>query len=405
MHQRVIHIILSVGIICTVSGLSWVYAQSPSRTHLEKERRTVQQELTQATRRLKRARTRALTASQELHLLEDQVAQRKRLDTLLLVRVDSVRTAVAALKEKVIQLEARAVRQEAQYKQLLRRAFVTKVNRQPLLAILAEGQADKMLRAWALWERVVVTQKQRRAMYTQTRTFWRAEQDSLAAVELGYTAALAAQVDNKSALEADVLRVRALVEQLKKQEARWKQRVIKKKAQKEALNQAIEDVILKELRAQKTTIQAQDTTKRRAAKVLEKLFRAQRNKLPMPVASGVIIRGFGKHPHPIFKMVTTENNGVDIQASKGAKVRAVFEGEVVSVFTIPGMQSAVMLKHGNYYTTYSNLVDVRVVRGDYVQAKAPLGLVYTDPNTQASVMHFEVWRGKYKLNPKYWLDD
>jgi murein DD-endopeptidase MepM/ murein hydrolase activator NlpD len=62
-----------------------------------------------------------------------------------------------------------------------------------------------------------------------------------------------------------------------------------------------------------------------------------------------------------------------------------------------------MLKHGDYYSTYSNLEQVNVKRGDNVKSAAQLGTVGKDSNTGNYLLHFEIWEGKNKENPEDWL--
>ena len=123
----------------------------------------------------------------------------------------------------------------------------------------------------------------------------------------------------------------------------------------------------------------------------------------MPVYKGRIVGHYGRQAHPVFEQVITENNGVDIKTTANASVKAVHAGEVVSVFTIPGYNKAVMLKHGDYYTTYSNLGQVSVKRGQKVQGKQKLGVVSKDAKTGNYILHFELWKGKNKENPSHWL--
>src|SRR5690606_18500375 len=118
---------------------------------------------------------------------------------------------------------------------------------------------------------------------------------------------------------------------------------------------------------------------------------------------GVIVGKFGKQQHPIFDQVFTHNNGIDIRCSANASVKAIHAGTVVSVFSIPGSGNAVMLKHGNYYTTYSNLGSVVVKRGEEVNSGAKIGTVAKDSNSGSYLLHFELWNGKTKENPEHWL--
>ena len=82
----------------------------------------------------------------------------------------------------------------------------------------------------------------------------------------------------------------------------------------------------------------------------------------------------------------------------------IFQGEVVGVQFIPGYSSYMaIIRHGSYYTVYSNLEEVSVKRGQTVKAKEVIGKVRTDPKTSAAEVHFEVWQEKNRMNPLDWL--
>jgi murein DD-endopeptidase MepM/ murein hydrolase activator NlpD len=121
------------------------------------------------------------------------------------------------------------------------------------------------------------------------------------------------------------------------------------------------------------------------------------------VEKGRISERFGEHPHPELKGVKVYNNGVDIRSVAGSSARAVFEGEVTGVINIPGANSAVIVRHGEYLSVYSNLESVRVKKGDKVTTKQIIGKVFTDPESGFAELHLEIWRGTQKLNPESWL--
>ena len=100
--------------------------------------------------------------------------------------------------------------------------------------------------------------------------------------------------------------------------------------------------------------------------------------------------------------VTTENNGVDIKTAPGSSVRAVFAGEVAAVQNFAG-SFAVLIRHGEYFTVYSNLRTANVSRGQKVTLKQNIGTVITDPVDGTTEVHFEVRKGASPMNPAGWL--
>jgi murein DD-endopeptidase MepM/ murein hydrolase activator NlpD len=132
-------------------------------------------------------------------------------------------------------------------------------------------------------------------------------------------------------------------------------------------------------------------------------FSANQRRFPWPVEHGVIIESFGTHPHPLLKNVTTKNNGVDIKTTAGSNVRTIFEGTVVNVLVNPGYHKAIIIRHGDYFTVYSNLESVDVKAGDKVSTKETIGKAFTDTDENITMVHLEIWKGTTLLDPESWL--
>lgn len=132
-------------------------------------------------------------------------------------------------------------------------------------------------------------------------------------------------------------------------------------------------------------------------------FKRQRGRLPWPVEGGFIARSYGKQKHPTLKNIEITNNGIDIRSSEDAPVKNIFDGKVAGVQFIPGHDYTVILQHGNYYTVYSNLNETSLTKGQVVKAGTQIGRVSTNPISGAAELHFELWRGKERLNPAIWI--
>jgi septal ring factor EnvC (AmiA/AmiB activator) len=128
-------------------------------------------------------------------------------------------------------------------------------------------------------------------------------------------------------------------------------------------------------------------------------FLGNRGRLPWPVTNGFITQGFGIYYNEGIK---SESMGVDIKSNPGANVRAVFDGDVVKVMDISGTY-LVLIRHGEYFTAYSNLKSASVSKGQKVSTRQAIGTVATDPTTGETNVHFELTKGITYLDPKTWL--
>jgi len=136
-----------------------------------------------------------------------------------------------------------------------------------------------------------------------------------------------------------------------------------------------------------------------------KSFETNRGRLPWPVDNGSVTEKFGRNYHPTLSGIEWNNNGIDITCNKGSRVRAVFEGEVTTVFSVPGAGKVVIVKHGAYRTVYGNLAETFVGVGSKVSTKQAIGTLLNDDGV--SVCHFEVHQvvgvNPITLNPSLWI--
>lgn len=154
------------------------------------------------------------------------------------------------------------------------------------------------------------------------------------------------------------------------------------------------------------SVSTEGFTMTRADRELSGSFEKNKGKLPFPISGHYRIVGhFGLQKHPEFKYLDKNNLGIDIETTPGNKARAVFEGEVARVFSFGGAEKAVMLRHGNYYTVYTGLIEVYVKAGDKVSIRQELGLIYSDPNdNNRTRLSFQIRKDMEKLDPEKWLD-
>jgi len=117
---------------------------------------------------------------------------------------------------------------------------------------------------------------------------------------------------------------------------------------------------------------------------------------------GQITHRFGRQPHPVFKNIYEENNGIKISVASGTRAKSVFPGTVSSVIASSDGTKTVMLKHGNYFTIYSNLGSVNVSKGQQVSAGTILGAVGQDFDGSYT-LDFQVWNGSSPVDPLGWV--
>ena len=195
----------------------------------------------------------------------------------------------------------------------------------------------------------------------------------------------------KEKLMADRRARNELLLSLRDKEEEYKSKIQEDKKKARELDQAIEEVIAAEM-ARNEVFSGLSGEK----------FAENRANFIWP-AVGIVSSTFGRHEHPGIRGVYVNNNGIDIRTEQDAQARCIFSGTVVHVVFIPGANNAIIVKHGEYYTVYKNLVEVAVRPGENVAEGQQLGKVFYDENKGAAELHFEVRHKTDKLNPLLWL--
>ena len=135
-------------------------------------------------------------------------------------------------------------------------------------------------------------------------------------------------------------------------------------------------------------------------KIISDRFEGNKGKLPWPVDRGSIKLHYGIFQVPNSK-INGYNAGLTIETEVGAAVKAVFDGEVVSVFNIEG-GSGVVVSHGKYFTAYSNLSSVSVSKGEQVKRSQTLGKANANDDGVGEI-EFLLMLERDNVNPELWI--
>jgi septal ring factor EnvC (AmiA/AmiB activator) len=198
----------------------------------------------------------------------------------------------------------------------------------------------------------------------------------------------------------------ALIKTLKRKERTLAAQISKKERERKVIDREINRLIREAIAASnrvagKSGKKTFELTPE--AKLIATNFQANKGRLPWPLEKGVVIQGFGRQRHPVVKTTTIQSNGVILATEPSAQVRAVFEGEVMSVIVIKGSNPSVLIRHGNFITLYTNLAKLYVKKGDKVKAKQAIGEVFTNRQTGKTQLQFGIFNNVKALNPKDWV--
>ncbi|MCX6225920.1 MAG: peptidoglycan DD-metalloendopeptidase family protein [Bacteroidia bacterium] len=138
-------------------------------------------------------------------------------------------------------------------------------------------------------------------------------------------------------------------------------------------------------------------------KIISNEFSQNMGRLPWPVARGVISLSHGRQNVAGLRNVEIDNPGISIVTEENAIVKAVFAGKVSSIMLLAGGNLCVLIKHGEYFSVYVNIGDLKVEVGDNVKIKQEIGRAIHDGKQGNPEFVFQIWKGRDNLDPEKWL--
>lgn len=136
------------------------------------------------------------------------------------------------------------------------------------------------------------------------------------------------------------------------------------------------------------------------SKVLNENFKKNRGLLPWPVDKGIPILHYGDNTLPSGSKIYV--TGVTVSTDIGSNVKSVFDGVVSSVVFIEDME-VVIIQHGEYFSTYSNLGSVSVKAGQNVKTGQVIGKAAANLDGNGSIdLYINDAKGN-NIDPEKWL--
>ncbi|MEM9050719.1 MAG: peptidoglycan DD-metalloendopeptidase family protein [Bacteroidota bacterium] len=394
-------ILLCLFLIC---GVSTLFAQE--KETLKKERDKISADINLTNKLLKETRQNRNKMEGELGLLNKKIRLREDLISSITKEVRLYNRQIERNREQADQLKSELEELKERYAELVRLAHRTSSTQDRLMFIFASEDFLQAIRRARFFRQLAsVRQEQAEQIKSKMEELETLNQELNDAIG-SKNSSLEKEQEAKQDLSKDLNVQKQTVSSLKSEERNLLAKLKKQEKQREKVNKEIQRIIEAEIRASKKDNEGVFSLTPEAA-ALSADFEKNRGKLPWPVERGVITQKFGDNPHPVLAGITVPNNGIDIATNQNAQIRAVFDGTVSGVFSIPGAGKNVIINHGGYRTVYSNLKEVYVSKGETINAKEAIGLVLTDEVDGKTEAHIEIWKvsekGTVKEDPARWI--
>lgn len=390
--------------------------QNKNISNLKKNKEKTLKEVNEANRKLDKNRRSAKTSLNELNVIMADLRSQKDSIRRLNNEIGVTNRVQRELKDSLylLQLDLNAKRRS--YAKAVEGLYRNHSSYDELLFVFSAESLDQAYRRIRYLKEFSAWRKRQAGEIVADQERIERKRAQYEAIGLKKQVLLTQQQKEKKKLEQQERNKRTYIAGLKKQEKQLKQEIARKKKQAAELDRKLDKLIAEEERKAadraKQSGQGKSTTPSGGYKMtkeelaLSGSFEKNKGKLPMPLTGSYkIIARFGLQKHPELKYVQIENSGIELQTTPGTKAKAVFGGTVSRIFVTPGYNSTVILRHGNYLTIYSNLSRVSVKVGEKVTARQELGTIFSDSEDgNRTVLTFQLWKERTKLNPELWLN-
>ena len=395
--------------IITFSLLSFSI-NAKTKAELEQQRKKYKKEINQLNKLLFSEQKKEKNALEELRDLNQKIELRNKLLVTIESETKLLSRKINANESKLKKLNTNLASLKEDYAEMIYKSYKSKSQQSRLMFLLSSQnfyQAYKRMEYMKQYTKF--RKKQGESIVMQTKVI-ESVIDSLNIQKIEKDTLLVFEKNQKTEIENDKKNQENLISTIKKRENKYK-RDLRNKIKEDKLIAARIDKLIKEeiARANRKIKNKPKTVKRNEfilspeAKVLAANFESNKGKLPWPIEQGLITRRFGVQPHPTFPGITINSTGLHFVTAKESDAEAIFDGEVLNILVGSGGIKNVMVRHGNYISSYNNIESSYVKKGDKIKTGQKIGKIFTDKVSGKTKLVFSLFKNTKRLNPSSWI--
>lgn len=375
-----------------------------NRKNLENQRMEIIQRIEDTDRELQNNINAKKSAEENYRLLKSKIKDREKLLSSIQNEMIDVDDQFSVQKKETNQLDQKQSSEEQRYMYIVNELYKRTRSHNKWMYILDANSINDSFKRWRYVKQYEGYISEIQQKLNRLNQELQASQNELQLVTENKNQLLAEEEKQFQLLRNEMLQLEQVLKQLKGNTKVLREQLQEQKRSRERLNQAIETAILAALKGEevrRTIANTSTTSKPISSNTTNTSFEQNKGRLAQPVSNGKIIRKFGKQRHEKFKDVMIQNNGIDISCAVNQDVKVVFEGTVAGISQIQGFGYVVIINHGGYYSVYSKLLNTTLSKNQQVTTGQSIGQAMTEKGK--GIVHFEIWKGKQKLNPSHWI--
>jgi len=423
--------------LALIFSACFLFAQTEDKTQLEKERQDIQKEIKEIQGEYDKLKGKTKQIVGQYNLIDRKIKLQNKYISNISKELRMIDDDIYMSNVEIYRLSKLLDTLRAQYSRSVVYAYKNKSNYDYLNFIFSASSFNDAVKRITYLKTYRTYREQQVNTIKETQALIAKRKVDQLGKKKQKDNALQNQTEQAKALEGQKKEKDVVLNQLKSQEKDLQKQLAAKKKKDKDLQKAITSIINREIAAAKAAakkkadedaikntkpvttdpdVSKNTTTNAKPNVVRESVvfnsaedlklnadFEKNRMRLPWPVDQGTVCIHYGPYQIGETKL-RGDNPGITIcTAQPGNNVKSVFEGEVASVFNI-GDSKSVMIRHGKYFTVYSNLSSVTVTKGANVGTGQSIGKVGVDEETgEGGKLEFLLMVENKKLNPEQWL--
>jgi len=387
---------------------------SQTKRELENQRKRYKSEIVKLNRFIFNEKKKEKNALEDLRDIEQKIDVRNKLISTINLEAKFLSREIKTNETKLKKLKKNISDLKADYSEMIYRSYKSKSQQSRTMFLLSSQNFYQAYKRLGYMKQYTSFRKKQGAEIVLQTNFIEKIKDSLVYQKQLKDTLILSEKNQKEEIETDKKKQEDLIIKIKSKENKYKKDLQKQiKAEKRVANKIdkiIRDEIARANRLAKSKLNTKAKTSNKnefilspEAKALAAKFELNKGLLPWPVREGLVIRRFGNQPHPTFPGITINGTGLHIVTSNGSNAEAIYNGEVLNILLGSGGTRNVLIKHGNYITSYNNLENSFVKKGDKIVTGQKIGKIFTDKISKKTKLIFVLFKNTTRLNPASWM--
>jgi murein hydrolase activator len=419
-----------VAILLFLGSVAGFAQTAEDKAKMERERQAIQQEIKEIQSVYNKVKGQKKESLGQLNLLQKKLALQDKYINNINKEIKIVSDEIYLSTLEVNRLQRQLDTLKAQYQKSVVYAYKNKSTYDYLNFIFSSNSFNDALKRISYLKSYRSYRQEQVANILETQKQIEDRKQQLLGKKTQKSSALKNQTQQMQVLAEQKKEKDQVVSKLKSQESDLAKQISTRKKRDQQLKNAIAAVVRREIEAARKEAEARAKAKAAAnpttsvaapggtAKTtttakpksyldlnekdiaLNSSFEKNRGKLPWPVDNGFVSIPFGSSKVGGLSM---DNPGITISTpSSGGTVKAVFDGEVSSVSNL-GDGMMVMVRHGKYFSVYSNLASANVSKGTQIRTGQSIGRAGTADDGSGGQIDFLLMIESRNVNPEPWF--